>query len=103
MVNISISKSVQRSNLWSTFMTFDFTSTHLQVAFRICFSSNEDIGPLNSVFQVLQRLANLRPEMILPDIVQRMKEALDIVTEPHKLKNAINAVNSVARVAIQWH
>ena len=49
----------------------------------------------------MQQLANLRPEMVLPDIIQRIKEALDIVTEPHKLKNAIKAVNAVARVVIQ--
>ena len=67
------------------------------MAFRICFSSNEEIDTGDSVFQVMQQLANLRPEMVLPDIIQGMKEALDIVTEPHKLKNAIKAVNSVAR------
>ena len=69
--------------------------------FRICFSSNEEIDTGDSVFQVMQQLANLRPEMILPDIIKRMREALDIVTEPHKLKNAIKAVNSVAREVIQ--
>ena len=67
------------------------------MAFRICFSSNEEIDTGDSVFQVMQQLANLRPEMILPDIIKRMREALEIVTEPHKLKNAIKAVNSVAR------
>lgn len=71
------------------------------MAFRICFSSNEEIDTGDSVFQVMQQLANLRPEMVLPDIIQRIKEALDIVTEPHKLKNAIKAVNAVARVVIQ--
>ena len=71
------------------------------MAFRICFSSNEEIDTGDSVFQVMQQLANLRPEMVLPDIIQRMKEALDIVTEPHKLKNAIKAVNAVARVVTQ--
>ena len=70
------------------------------MAFRICFSSNEEIETGDSVFQVMQQLANLRPEMILPDIIKRMREALEIVTEPHKLKNAIKAVNSVAREVI---
>ena len=71
------------------------------MAFRICFSSNEEIETGDSVFQVMQQLANLRPEMILPDIIKRMREALEIVTEPHKMKNAIKAVNSVAREVIQ--
>ena len=71
------------------------------MAFRICFSSNEEIDTGDSVFQVMQQLANLRPEMILPDIIKRMREALEIVTEPHKLKNAIKAVNSVAREVIK--
>ena len=71
------------------------------MAFRICFSCNEEIETGDSVFQVMQQLANLRPEMILPDIIKRMKEALEIVTEPHKMKNAIKAVNSVAREVIQ--
>ena len=70
------------------------------MAFRICFSSNEEIDTGDSVFQMMQQLANLRPEMILPDIIKRMREALEIVTEPHKLKNAIKAVNSVAREVI---
>ena len=71
------------------------------MAFRICFSCNEEIETGDSVFQVMQQLANLRPEMILPDIIKRMREALEIVTEPHKMKNAIKAVNSVAREVIQ--
>ena len=73
------------------------------MAFRICFSSNDEVDTGDSVFHVIQQLANLRPDMVLPDIIKNMKEALEIVTEPHKLKNAIKAVNSVAREVIQWH
>ena len=35
--------------------------------------------------------------MIVEDIVTKMKEALQIVTEPHKLTNSIHAVNAIVR------
>lgn len=45
----------------------------------------------------LQALATLRPELILPPLVERLYASLDTVTEPHKLTASMYSVVSVAR------
>jgi len=45
----------------------------------------------------LSCLATLRPELILPTLVERLYAALETVTEPHKLTASLYSVLSVAR------
>ncbi len=45
----------------------------------------------------LQHLATLKPRAIIPPLVERMHEALDTLTEPHKLTACMHAVVSVSR------
>ncbi|XP_071746308.1 LOW QUALITY PROTEIN: proteasome activator complex subunit 4 [Lepeophtheirus salmonis] len=47
--------------------------------------------------QVLPILATLRPQLIIPDLVERMNTSLEALTEPHKLTASIAAIASVAR------
>eukprot|EP00092_Neocalanus_flemingeri_P031411 GFUD01034116.1.p1 GENE.GFUD01034116.1~~GFUD01034116.1.p1 ORF type:complete len:1998 (+),score=527.07 GFUD01034116.1:71-6064(+) len=45
-------------------------------------------------------LATLRPELILPTLVERLYAALETVTEPHKLTASLYSVLSVARCLV---
>jgi len=46
-------------------------------------------------------LATLRPELILPTLVERLYAGLETVTEPHKLTASMYSVLSVARCLVQ--
>ena len=48
-------------------------------------------------FQVLQNLAFLRPELVIPPVMDRLFTAFDTLTEPHKLTSSMSAVFSMAR------
>ena len=49
----------------------------------------------------LADLSTLRPELILPTLVDRLYAALETVTEPHKLTASLYSVLSVARCLVQ--
>jgi len=48
----------------------------------------------------LSCLATMRPELILPTLVERLYAALETVTEPHKLTASLYSVLSVARCLV---
>eukprot|EP00094_Tigriopus_californicus_P000230 TCALIF_00223-PA protein Name:"Similar to psme4 Proteasome activator complex subunit 4 (Xenopus laevis)" AED:0.06 eAED:0.06 QI:66/0.84/0.71/1/0.84/0.85/14/306/1826 len=45
----------------------------------------------------IQILSTLRPEIMLPPILERMNSALETLTEPHKLTASLHAMSSVSR------
>ena len=47
-----------------------------------------------------RELAALRPEMVLPTVIERFYASLDTVTEPHKLTSTLMATTSVARMIV---
>ena len=49
----------------------------------------------------LADLATLRPELILPTLIERLYDSLETVTEPHKLTASLYSVLSVARSMVQ--
>lgn len=51
--------------------------------------------------QALQHLATIRPNLIIPDVMERLYSVLDSLTEPHKLTASMNCVVSVARPMLQ--
>lgn len=51
--------------------------------------------------QALQYLATMRPNMIIPDVLERFYSVLDSLTEPHKLTASMNCVIAVARPLVQ--
>jgi len=51
----------------------------------------------------LQSLATLRPEIVLPPVVERLMEALETVTQPHKLTASMYAVFCVARSLVTYN
>jgi proteasome activator subunit 4 len=46
---------------------------------------------------ILQNLATLRPEIVIPPLVERLYLAFETLTEPHKLTATMHAVVSVSR------
>lgn len=57
----------------------------------------------NDVGKIFKHLADLRPEMILPDIIDRVYATLDSLTEPHKMTAALQCLVSVARAIVSGH
>lgn len=51
--------------------------------------------------KVLRLLATVRPNMVIPLVIERLYSTLDSLTEPHKLTAAMMAVTSVARPMAQ--
>ncbi len=55
---------------------------------------------LGEAGHILQHLATLRPEIVIPPVLERLFTALDTVTEPHKLTAAMTAVTSMSRTLV---
>lgn len=56
-----------------------------------------------SVGKIFKHLADLRPEMIVPDVIDRVYSTLDSLTEPHKMTAALQCLVSVARAMVSGH
>lgn len=50
----------------------------------------------NDISRVFKLLADLRPELIIPSVIERVYTTLDIITEPHKLTASLTALNSIS-------
>lgn len=48
----------------------------------------------NEVGKLFKHLADLRPEMIIPEVIDRVYATLDSVTEPHKMTAALQCLVS---------
>ncbi|KAF7990670.1 hypothetical protein HCN44_000475 [Aphidius gifuensis] len=51
--------------------------------------------------KVFRHLATIRPNLVIPDVLDRLYLTLDSLTEPHKLTAAMSAVTSIARPLVQ--
>ena len=71
----------------------EFVTILKPIAFHTCFSR---IGILHAI-GVFQLLSALRPQLILPELLERMEGALATLTEPHKLTASMHALNAVCR------
>ncbi|KYM97994.1 Proteasome activator complex subunit 4 [Cyphomyrmex costatus] len=56
---------------------------------------------INDACQALQHLANMRPNLVIPDMLERMHSTFDSLTEPHKLTASMVCMVSVARPMVQ--
>lgn len=61
---------------------------------RVC---GHDVGYL------FRHLAELRPELIIPGVIERVYATLDSLTEPHKLTAALQCLVCVARSLVSGH
>ena len=76
----------------------DFVETIKPAALQSMWSK---YGFLDAGF-TLQNLAVLRPELILPTLVERLSSSLDVVTEPHKLTASLYSMIVVARPLVTF-
>lgn len=54
----------------------------------------------NDIGKIFKGLAELRPEIILPGIIERVCTTAEIINEPHKFTAALNSLASVANVIV---
>lgn len=74
----------------------EFVEIFKPVAFQAMFSRT---GP-NDIGRVFKGLADLRPELILPGILDRVFTTIHSITEPHKFTASLQALASVANVMV---
>ncbi|KAL6256285.1 hypothetical protein P5V15_012401 [Pogonomyrmex californicus] len=55
----------------------------------------------NDAYQALQYLAAMRPNLVIPDILERMQSTFDSLTEPHKLTASIICMVAIAKPMVQ--
>ncbi|XP_055545788.1 proteasome activator complex subunit 4A-like isoform X2 [Wyeomyia smithii] len=69
------------------------------VAFQAMYSrmNPQDVG------KIFQHLADLRPELIIPTIIDRVYASLDSLTEPHKMTAALQSLIGVSRALVSGH
>ncbi|XP_011068182.1 PREDICTED: proteasome activator complex subunit 4B-like [Acromyrmex echinatior] len=56
---------------------------------------------INDACQALQYLATMRPNLVIPDMLDRMHSTFDSLTEPHKLTASMICMVAVARPMVQ--
>ncbi|XP_069464332.1 proteasome activator complex subunit 4 isoform X2 [Ambystoma mexicanum] len=71
----------------------DFVQSIIQPVLLAMFSK---IGSLEAA-QALQNLALIRPELVIPPVLERTYPALETLTEPHQLTATLSCVIGVAR------
>ena len=76
-----------------------FVECFKPVAFQAMYSriNPQDVG------QIFKHLADLRPEMIIPMIIERVYSSLDSLTEPHKMTASLQCLISVSRALVSGH
>ena len=50
----------------------------------------------------LQKLATLRPELILPTLTERFSAAIEVITEPHKLTASLHSMIGISRSLVTY-
>lgn len=74
----------------------DFVEIFKPVAFQAMYSR---VGA-NDINKVFKALADLRPELILPGILDRVFTTIDSITEPHKYTASLSCLSSVAHAMV---
>lgn len=74
----------------------EFVEIFKPVAFQAMYSR---LGP-NDIGKIFKGLADLRPELILPGILERVFTTIDSITEPHKYTSSLQSLASVANVMV---
>ncbi|XP_015120172.1 proteasome activator complex subunit 4 [Diachasma alloeum] len=74
-----------------------FVTSMVPVAMTAMFGQSS----INATSTVFRQLATIRPNLVIPHVIERMFATLDSLTEPHKLTASMAAVTAVARPLIQ--
>lgn len=77
----------------------EFVESLKPIAFQAMYSkvNSHDVGKL------FKHLADLRPELIIPDVIDRVYTTLDSLTEPHKMTASLQSLVSVSRALVSGH
>ncbi|KAJ6635616.1 Proteasome activator complex subunit 4, partial [Pseudolycoriella hygida] len=77
----------------------EFVECLKPVAFQAMYSrvTTADVG------KIFKYLADLRPELIIPGVIDRVYTTLDSLTEPHKMTAALQCLISVSRALCAGH
>lgn len=57
----------------------------------------------NDVGRIFKVLSELRPELIIPGVIERLYNSLEVLTEPHKLTASLQTLMRVARPLVTGH
>lgn len=76
-----------------------FVESMKPIAFQAMYSRMNT----NDVGKIFKHLADLRPESIIPEVIDRVYTTLDSVTEPHKMTAALQCLVSVSRALVTGH
>lgn len=57
----------------------------------------------NDVGKIFKVLAELRPDLIIPGVIERLYNSLEVLTEPHKLTASLQTLMKVARPLVTGH
>lgn len=76
-----------------------FVESMKPIAFQAMYSrmSTHEVG------KIFKHLADLRPDTIIPEVIDRVYATLDSVTEPHKMTAALQCLVGVARALVSGH
>lgn len=77
----------------------EFVEGFRPIAFQAIYSR---VGALN-VSRIFKLLAELRPELIIPGVIERVYSTLDSLTEPHKMTASLHCLVSVSRPLVAGH
>lgn len=77
----------------------EFVDCLKPIAFQAIYSrvNPSDVGKL------FKHLADLRPDVIIPGVIDRVYATLDSLTEPHKMTAALQCLVSVSRALVSGH
>lgn len=56
-----------------------------------------------AIAKIFKHLADLHPELIIPDVIERVYDTIDSPTEPHKMTAALQCLISVSRALVSGH
>lgn len=77
----------------------EFVESLKPIAFQAMYSKINSID----VGKLFKHLADLRPELIIPNVVDRVYATLDSLTEPHKMTASLQCLVSVSRALVSGH
>lgn len=74
----------------------EFVEAFKPIAMKIIYSRMQAYD----ITKILKGLADLRPELILPEIIEKVSATAELINEPHKYTAALNCLSSVVSVIV---
>ena len=75
-----------------------FVTKLLPITFHILYNSFTD--DRRNVFNVL---ANLRPKLVIPKLIEKLNESAQTLTEPHRFRACISTVSAISRSLVEHY